>query len=151
MALLYRICLNIFIPQDPEGSLRFEGRWHHKGNAVLYFTSSLSTTVLEMLANGQKISDLRSHYHYTSVLVDTTKAESVPNTFSDDSANWKKAILQSRDLGSLWIKSKRSLLLAVRSAALTTETNYLINPSHADFAKLIFRQPMPIPLDPRIV
>jgi len=52
--------------------------------------------------------------------------------------------------GKEWLKSNRTLFLAVKSASLPTETNYIVNPSHSGFSGLVFSPPAAVPLDLRI-
>ena len=53
--------------------------------------------------------------------------------------------------GDGWLASGRALALAVPSAIVPEESNYLLNPAHARFHRLKFGRPVPFILDPHLV
>jgi RES domain-containing protein len=52
--------------------------------------------------------------------------------------NWREspAPIKLAQLGSEWVRSRRSLLLCVRSAVVEKEHNILINPVHVDISRV---------------
>jgi hypothetical protein len=54
-------------------------------------------------------------------------------------------------LFGVWISSQTSAVLSVPSAVISAENNYLLNPSHDDFHRIIFNQPQEFKLDSRLV
>ena len=52
--------------------------------------------------------------------------------------------------GDEWIRNGRSATLLVPSAAIRGEWNVLLNPVHADFSKIEFRDPEPFEFDARM-
>ena len=149
MTSLYRICRKAYSPHDPSGGYHSEGRWHPMGLPVLYFCASLPMCILELRANKVEFDIIRTGYHYTRCDVELSASlEVVPSSFYKP--DWIKNKIASQRYGEQWLLSKRTLFLAVKSAPLPTETNYLINPSHPDFAQLTFHHPESIPLDLRV-
>ena len=67
--------------------------------------------------------------------------------------NWRSA--QHRDtlqaLGQKWLASGKSCVLAVPSAVVPSELNYLINPLHPDFSKIKIGKPAPLETDSRLM
>jgi RES domain-containing protein len=59
-----------------------------------------------------------------------------------------KSSLQT--LGDEWIDSARTPILAVPSAIVPQEYNYLINPLHSQFDRLIIDTPQPFNFDARM-
>ena len=55
-----------------------------------------------------------------------------------------------QDLGSAWLRNATSAVLAVPSALVPQEFNYLLNPRHKDFARLVLGAPEPFPFDTRL-
>jgi RES domain-containing protein len=55
--------------------------------------------------------------------------------------NWQAdPIPQSvKKAGDRWIKNQESVILKVPSAIIPVEFNYLINPSHPDFGKIVIQ------------
>jgi RES domain-containing protein len=58
--------------------------------------------------------------------------------------------LTTRQPGMDWFNRRTSLLLKVPSAIIPTEFNYVINPRHPDFNRLLIGQPIPFRFDPRL-
>jgi RES domain-containing protein len=54
-------------------------------------------------------------------------------------------------IGDEWLAAGRSLALAVPSAIVPEELNYVLNPGHPAFARLCVGRPMPFLLDPRLL
>lgn len=53
-------------------------------------------------------------------------------------------------LGSDWLRSRRSVALSVPSAVVPQERNFLLNPAHPDFARLLIGRREPFSFDPRM-
>lgn len=51
-------------------------------------------------------------------------------------------------IGDNWIDAGRSLVLKVPSVIIPSESNFLINPAHPDFASLRIDPPEPFVFDP---
>jgi len=54
-------------------------------------------------------------------------------------------------LGDAWVRAAASAMLEVPSAMIPDELNYLLNPKHADFAKITIQNPTDLTFDPRLV
>jgi RES domain-containing protein len=133
---------------NPRGALSIFGRWHHKGQPILYCTSSLALAVLEQRVNGAPFLDIREDFHYANIDLKGVRVEDVPDERFQ--AGWMEDLRGTQDFGTAWSRSLRSAVLQVRSAVLPVEWNYLINTAHPDFAKVSFSEPKPIPLDERV-
>ena len=66
--------------------------------------------------------------------------------------DWRTAMApeSTKNMGTLWAKSKATLVLSVPSAVVPTERNYILNPRHPDFRAILFGKPEPIDFDPRL-
>ena len=66
--------------------------------------------------------------------------------------NWRSypapAALQMA--GDEWVRSRTSAVLEVPSTLVPAENNFLLNPAHSDFGKLIMGKPVAFGLDPRL-
>jgi RES domain-containing protein len=67
-------------------------------------------------------------------------------------ANWRSypAPEQLAELGTRWAQEARTPVLAVPSAVIAQEMNYLLNPRHANFKRIRVRDPEPFRFDPRL-
>ena len=105
--------------------------------------------IFELRANKVEFDIIRTGYHFTRCDAEISRSlEVVSDAFY--APDWTINKTASQKLGEDWLKSKRTLFLAVKSAPLPTETNYIINPSHPDFASIRFTSPESIPLDLRV-
>jgi RES domain-containing protein len=57
---------------------------------------------------------------------------------------------QCQEIGSAWYQLRRSAVLKVPSAIITSEANYLINTSHPDFEHITLLSTEDFIFDPRI-
>ena len=150
MPQLYRICRNIYNPNDPAGASITPGRWHILGEKVLYFCSSLAMCVLELRANSISFASIRNEYHYTEIEVEHELfvIEEVSKSFYVKDWTLNRQLTQK--YGSDWYKKNKSSLLKVQSAVLPTDSNFILNTMHPDFSKIKFSKSKIIPLDPRV-
>jgi RES domain-containing protein len=70
-----------------------------------------------------------------------------PKTLPED---WIDHVRVTRDIGSGWLESMRTALLRVPSALVPATFNVLLNPLHADTAKVKIDRRYDYPFDPRI-
>jgi RES domain-containing protein len=147
---VFRICRKTYSPQDPSGAaLSSEGRWHKKGQRVLYFSNSLATCVLELRSNGISYHTIRSFDHFAVAKIPASASmERVPEGFYKD--GWQQAKIKSQKFGSKWYTQNRSLVLRVKSAVIAVEDNFIINTNHPEFSRVTFSNPKNTGLDPRL-
>jgi RES domain-containing protein len=126
-----------------EGARRGGGRWNSKGVRVVYASGSLSLAALEVMV----------HTHFYSALKDFDPGLSQSITIEDLSDTWKAdPIPQSlKNMGDRWIYNQESVILKVPSVIIPVEYNYLINPSHPDFEKVVIHSPQKFAFDPRLL
>jgi RES domain-containing protein len=133
-----------------EGARLNGGRWNSPGNAVVYTSSSLSLATLEVLVHLEDPEVLGKRFSWTPLdippeMVETVKTESLPDGWSEPSGR------VSRTVGDAWLASYRSAALAVPSAVTPCEWNYLLNPAHPDFPKILIGRTQPFQPDPRLL
>jgi RES domain-containing protein len=132
-----------------EGARRFGGRWTSKGNAVVYTAGSCSLAALEMLVrlNSEEILKAYSvaRVVFDSSLMQTIDQRKLPKDWQREAGPHKL-----RAIGDRWIAEGRHAVLRVPSAIIKMEFNYLLNPLHADFAKIAFGSMRPFFFDPRL-
>jgi RES domain-containing protein len=68
-------------------------------------------------------------------------------------ANWRS--IAARDnlqaIGTEWARKRGGAVLAVPSAVIPDETNYLLNPLHADFRRIRIGKPQRFETDLRLI
>ncbi len=106
--------------------------------------------ILELKANSISFTAIRKEYHYTSIDINpkTFKiTEMLPSFYK---YNWTLKRELTQGYGSDWFTAGKTPFLKVFSAVLPTETNFILNTAHPDYSKIIFSDPVNIPLDPRV-
>jgi RES domain-containing protein len=133
-----------------EGARRGGGRWNSKGVRVVYTSGSLSLATLEVMVHTHFYSALK---YYVCIPIDFDPSLSQSITIEDLPNNWKAdPIPQSiKKVGDRWIQNQESVILKVPSAIIPVEYNYLINPSHPDFEKVVIHSPQKFAFDPRLL
>ena len=115
---------------------------------MVYTAESRSLAALEVLVHlegpARGYSLLRCEFPET--FVELFPAEDLP-------ADWRSgpAPPALAAFGDAWITSGSSVVLAVPSAIVDGERNYLLNPAHVDFAQINILPPEPFPYDDRLV
>jgi RES domain-containing protein len=114
-----------------EGAARTEGRWHEKGQEVIYASEHYSTAMLEKLVHWNGILPPNQHF----VTIEIPSGISYEVVTKDSLAGWIHQDV-ARRFGSRWLADRRSAALLVPSIVARMERNILINPQHPD-ARLI--------------
>ena len=135
---------------DGEGARLYGGRWNYAGTSIVYTSGSLSLAALELFVH-----------------VDTDLAPdgliAIPADIPEDVAvgtvdiaklprNWRAypAPEALKDLATAWVKESSTAVLAVPSAVIPSEQNYLLNPRHPDFRRIRIQKAIPFEFDPRL-
>lgn len=132
-----------------EGARRYGGRWNGKGVPMIYTAGSQSLAMLEMLVQDEP---LRARYvMIAATLPKNLKIERI--SAGHLPAAWRDLTLRERlqTLGNEWIKRRSSAVLAVPSAIIPSETNYLLNPLHPSFARIEIGEPQDFITDLRLI
>jgi RES domain-containing protein len=132
-----------------EGARKYGGRWNSRGRLAVYTSGSLSLAALETLVHLNPpivLPYLVYPVEFDSKLVHHLDPRALP-------ARWRSAPVPSavQHVGDHWLEKMKSAVLAVPSAIITQETNYILNPSHHDFQKIRIRKPDRFILDPRLL
>lgn len=132
------------------GAKKYGGRWNSPGTAVVYVSEAQSLAILELLVH-LEAPDLLQKY----VLISVDMPEDAVQNLDRASLpkNWRSepAPVQLRNIGDEWAQKGSSVVLRVPSALVPAESNFLLNPAHADFQKLVIGEPVAFSFDERLV
>ncbi len=147
---VWRITTAAHAAFDGEGARRYGSRWTPKGVAVVYTSATLSLAALERFVHTDP--DLEPT-DLIAVPVDTD--DSTPIQSLDMAAlpaDWRTypAPEPLARLGADWVAEARTCMLAVPSVVVPHERNYLLNPAHPDFQRLLIGTVEPFSFDPRM-
>ena len=132
-----------------EGARLYGGRWNSPVVPMVYVAESQSLAVLEVLVHLDAPA-LLEKYVFVEVDVDAALVSDLDR--SSLSKNWQfdpvpEAIQAIGDRGVL---SGASAVLRVPSVLVPGESNFLLNPRHPDFGKIIISRPQAFRFDPRL-
>lgn len=124
-----------------DGARIYGGRWNSKGVAVVYTAGSLALASIEMIVNLPAPKLLQRYVRISArisldLVLDLSEA--------DLSEDWNSRPISpsTRAIGDQWIKEQRSAVFRVPSIVVPDEYNYLLNPTHPDFAKIEISKPI---------
>jgi RES domain-containing protein len=134
---------------DGEGARRFGSRWTSAGVRVVFTSETLSLATLEILVHLQSSSILTSYVTF-SVEFPEEVVQDLDHTRLPKDWRSSPPSLPTQMIGEEWVKTASSAILKVPSAVIVHEHNYLMNPLHPDFSKLLISPPRPLDIDPRL-
>lgn len=137
------------------GGLYAAGRWHKKGNRVVYASESISLAAWERFVHITDYRNLPSDLVVVTIYIpDDIEIKEVPghilvpgwNT-SEPYDFFKKETIK---FGTRFLKENAHLLLKVPSAVVKSEYNYLLNPNHPDIKRCRIEKIEPFTFNGRI-
>ena len=132
-----------------EGARLYGGRWNPKGWAMVYTAESQSLALLELMVQDDS---LRAHYvlipaHLPADLTETRiEMDQLPDDWRTLGA---RDLLQARGLA--WLEGGQTAVLNVPSAVVPAERNYLLNPRHPEFVRIVIGEPHSLQTDIRLL
>jgi RES domain-containing protein len=135
---------------DGEGARRDGGRWNSPGLAVVYTAGSAALATLEILAHIGTTTLLPAYVlircTFNKKIVLRLDRKRLPR-------DWRAypARPELQLLGDAWLKDGTSAVLDVPNAIIPSESNFLLNPLHADFRSIGVGRPEPFEFDLRLL
>lgn len=135
---VYRICRSRWVALDGEGARRGGGRWNSPGRAVVYMASSIPLAVLENLVHMSRQDFPKGYVVVSAVIPEDLEILSL----ADDA--------KPPEGGDEWFDSQASAVLRVSSVVVPGESNFLLNPAHPDFERIVVESARPFEFDARL-
>lgn len=132
-----------------DGARLYGGRWNSKGTPLIYTAATQSLAMLEMLVQDDA---LRARYAViearipTNVTIDRIRIEDLPPDWREIDGREKLRVI-----GTQWARKLHAAVLAVPSAVVPAERNYLLNPIHPDFRRIKIGKPQEFRTDLRLI
>ncbi len=143
----YRIADSRHSPESGEGARLHGGRWNSPGRAVIYACETLTGAMLEKLVH----TNGRMPKHQVGVTYEAPNALKALSIEPEAVAGWNDPdMIASRAAGDAWLATGDSAILRVPSVVFSVECNVLLNPAHADFAKVKVVSVEPVRWDDRL-
>jgi RES domain-containing protein len=133
------------------GGLYAAGRWHHKGQPIVYTSATPSLAALEVLVHvDPALAPSNLRLLEIDVPVDLHVERCEPETIVPDWSVYP-APSELQAFGSQWLASLRSAVLRVPAAVMPVESNFLLNPRHPQFHSVSVVQDLPFSFDARLL
>lgn len=148
---VWRIARQIYDPLNGEGPRRIGGRWNSPGRPVVYTAAHLSLSIVEVLVHTDPdlIPDDLTAFQIEvpeTATITTVAPGDLPRHWTDIPNH-----AACRELGDAWLDRGEHPVLAVPSAIVPEEFNYLINPTHPAASGLRVIRSRPFMFDSRLL
>jgi RES domain-containing protein len=147
---VWRIASAAHATFDGEGARRYGSHWTPRGRPAVFTSATLSLAVLERFVNTD--ADLEPGGLVT-IAVDIETAVAIETvSVAELPPDWRTypAPTTLSTIGEQWLRESTSAVLSVPSAVIPTERNFILNPMHADRARLVINPAEPFSFDPRM-
>ncbi len=147
----WRICRRRYAADAArgEGAFLYGGRWNSRGTRVVYASTSLALAAIETFVNIEPRLQPKDLVSIEGEVPEKLQIEKV--ALDALPLNWRRTRDESlRRFGDQWIQARRTVTLLVPAATIPGEWNVLLNPAHADFARVKFYEPRAFEFDVRM-
>lgn len=132
---------------DGEGARLKGGRWNSRGVPVVYSSTTISLSLLELFIHSASYDEISSNI---LVRIHIPDSLSHPPAVLKLKNGWQHDTGYTQFIGTEFLISRSSLLLQVPSAIIPEENNVLINPLHPDMKKVKITAAAPFHFDSRL-
>ena len=130
---VYRITKKEYAPLNGMGGLYGPGRWHKKGNPVIYTSEHASLAAWEKIVHVSSIENLPTDLFLIKIEIpEQTKIQPVPQKMLVKGWNSYPFSSETIEFGTSFLRKKEYLALKVPSAIIPDEYNIILNPLHPD-------------------
>jgi RES domain-containing protein len=145
---VWRIATAAHVAFDGEGARRYGSRWTRRGIPAVFTSATLSLAALERFVHTD--SDLEPTDLLAipvdirdDIAVDAVEVDALPGDWRTFPA--PPALVA---IGERWFDAPRTSILSVPSAVIPHERNFVLNPTHRDFAQIVIGRSAPFSFDP---
>ena len=133
-----------------EGARIYGGRWNSRGTAVIYVSEHESLAALELLVH---VTPLPPDDRYASFRLEWEEklTERFPVKNLPPHWNAEPPDFRTMQIGDEWVRTGKSVALAVHSVLSASEVNFLLNPKHRDFKKIEISRAVAYRFDSRLL
>jgi RES domain-containing protein len=147
---VWRLCRRAHAAFDGEGARLYGGRWSLRGTPVVYTSGDAALAVLEYFVHLELEDAPPDLVLIPADIPDSLGIEEV--RAEDSPRNWRASPSPEAlaRIGTAWVASRRSAALAVPSVVVPVGSNYLLNPAHPEFGKIVVGKAQKFRFDPRM-
>lgn len=130
---VYRIAKKEHSSLDGRGGLYGPGRWHEKGNLVIYTSEHASLAAWEKIVHAASFENLPSDLLLVKIEIpDGIQIQTVPQKILTKGWDGYPFANETVNYGTSFLRKKEHLALKVPSAIIPDEFNVILNPLHQD-------------------
>jgi RES domain-containing protein len=147
---LWRIASAAYASFDGEGARRYGSRWTPRGVPAIFASATLSLAALERFVHTDPDLDPDN---LVAIAVDLDPDLAIDAvSLTDLPANWRTypPPVALTAFGGRWIRARQTAVLSVPSVVLPLERNFVLNPAHPDFRRLVVGPAERFVFDPRM-
>ena len=135
---------------DGEGSRLAGGRWNARGTPVVYSSESLALAALEYLVNVDPETAPRDLVAMAAVIPERLAIKKI--SVDGLPRGWRRfpPPAELALLGTRWADALETVVLQVPSVVVPPESNFILNPRHPDFTRIVPQAPIPFAFDARV-
>jgi RES domain-containing protein len=152
MRQVYRVVRKDYAraPLDGEGAYRYGGRWSSAGTRLTYTSEHQSLAMLEYFVHIDADDAPPDLVLVTAEIPDDVTTQRV--TIDELASRWRRspAPTELASIGDEFLRRGERFGLIVPSALAPHENNWLLNPQHADFRKVVLSSVEPLHYDSRM-
>jgi len=134
---------------DGEGARLYGARWNSIGVPMVYAAENQSLAALEVRVHID-LTRMQRLYKCFAFAFDDHLMKSLPARTLPTEWQEEPPTTSLQEIGDHWVKSADSVILAIPSAIIPGELNFLINPRHPDFKRLKISKPTDFAFDHRL-
>jgi RES domain-containing protein len=137
-------------PLDGEGAYRYGGRWSSPGTRLAYTSEHQSLAMLEYFVHLDADDAPPDLVLVTAEVPDDVGSGSV--AVGELPSQWRRspAPAELARIGDEFVRRAERCILIVPSALAPHENNWLLNPQHAGFGRVVVSSVEPLSYDPRM-
>jgi len=149
---IYRVLRKSYAraPLDGEGAYLYGGRWSSPGTRLAYTSEHQSLAMLEYFVHLDTDDAPPDLVLVTAGLPDDVPTKSI--AVDDLPSFWRRspAPTELARIGDEFVAQGKHCVLVVPSALAPHENNWLLNPQHRDFRRVVVHGVEPLSYDPRM-
>ncbi|RYY57519.1 MAG: RES domain-containing protein [Chitinophagaceae bacterium] len=125
-----------------------EGRWNRRGQQVIYTAESIP---LAFMGNMIRRAGLGFNDNFGIMIIEIPEKVFIEQLKVEDlKKGWRDSTLICQEAMADWYTSHKSAVMKVPSAVLSTNSNYVLNTTHADYSKIKLISSLDLVPDERI-
>ena len=134
--VVYRIIKKELAPLDGRGGLYGSGRWHKKGNLVIYTSEHASLAAWEKMVHIASFANLPDNLLLARIEIpDESEIQTVPQSVLISGWDSFPFSNETLNFGTAFLVKQEFLALRVPSAIINEEFNIILNPLHPDIRR----------------